>query len=370
MMLILKDIKRHITNFPGKRISKKLIVFESDDWGSERIPSLERLEYLISNKIDVYSNPFNHLDSLETEDDLSALFETLTRFKDRQGNHPVITANSVTANPDFKKIMASDFKEYHYESTLQTYRNKPGCKNSYQLIREGIAAGIYHPQFHGREHLNVRQWLNALQSGNEILLRAFHAGIYGIDINSELKKRNNFMAAFDGNNEQEDVEHRKIIKEGMSLFKKAFGFTSRSFIAPCYIWHPSLEELLKEHEIKYIQGLPIQFSPNHGVKYKKIYHYQGERNRLKQIYFVRNCFFEPSLNHGYNWIKDCLRRLEIIFFWGKPAIIGTHRVNFIGSLNEENRKRNLDLFSDLIKKIIKTWPDIEFTTTDKLGDLY
>jgi hypothetical protein len=85
---------------------------------------------------------------------------------------------------------------------------------------------------------------------------------------------------------------------------------------------------------------------------------------------VRNCFFEPSLNNKFNWIEECLRRIKIIFFWGKPAIIGTHRINFMGSLDEENRKANLKLFSELLKMILKNHPEVEFTTTDKLGELY
>jgi hypothetical protein len=367
---IVNIAKKHIMNFPGKKLGKKYIVFESDDWGSERIPSKESLKYLTSSGINVFSNPFNHLDSLETGDDLSALFEILLSYTDRHGNHPVFTANSVTANPDFEKIKISDFKEYHYQSTLQTYSNKDGCENSYTFIKDGMAAGIYHPQFHGREHLNVRQWLTALQSGNQKLLNAFSAGIYGIDLDTEFTNRANFMAAFDSNSEQETAEHIDIIEEGAALFKDLFGYSSDSFIAPCYTWHPSLEILLKENGIKYIQGLPIQYVPIYGGKYKKLYHYQGEPNNMQQFYFIRNCFFEPALNSKFNWIKDCLRRLEIIFFWGKPAIIGTHRINFMGSLNEENRRQNLRIFSVLLKSILETWPDAEFTTTDKLGELY
>jgi hypothetical protein len=42
----------------------------------------------------------------------------------------------------------------------------------------------------------------------------------------------------------------------------------------------------------------------------------------------------------------------------------------MGSLNEENRKNNLRNFSILLRMILETWPDTEFTTTDKLGELY
>jgi hypothetical protein len=362
--------RKHLLNIRGRRLKTKYVIFESDDWGSERIPSRESLNYLASCGIDVHRNPFNFLDSLETDDDLSALYEILIRFKDIKGNYPAITANYVTANPDFERIRTSGFREYFYENFLETYRSKKGCENAYPMIKEGIAAGIFHPQCHGREHLNVRQWLVTLQNRNELLLKAFNAGIYGIDLEYESMMRPNFTAAFDAKSDREFDEHRNIIRQGLALFKDIFGYSSRSFIAPCYVWHPSLEILLNENGIKYIQGLPIQYIPTSSAKYVKKYHYQGERNKMQQIYFVRNCFFEPALNARFNWIEDCFKRLKIIFYWGKPAIIGCHRLNFIGSLNEENRNNNLRDLSILLRLILKTWPDVEFTTTDKLGEIY
>ena len=45
--------------------------------------------------------------------------------------------------------------------------------------KEGIAAGIFHPQFHGREHLNVKKWLKVLQSGEKDTCLAFEKGTFG-----------------------------------------------------------------------------------------------------------------------------------------------------------------------------------------------
>lgn len=370
MRNFLSTARKHFLNLQGKRLDKKYVVFESDDWGSERIPSKNKMKSLASSGIDVFRNPFNYLDSLETEDDLSALFETLLIFRDSHGNPPVITANSVTANPDFEKIEKAGFSEYFYETILETYERKKKCANSFSLIKEGISMGIYHPQFHGREHLNVKQWLTAILSGNELLLKAFKNKIYAIDIRTGITLRDNFTAAFDGYTEQERDYFQGIIEDGIRLFKNIFGFYPKSFIAPCYIWHPFLEKSLKDNGIRYIQGLPVQLSPANGDKYRRIHHYQGQKNHLDQRYFIRNCFFEPAFNPRFDYIKDIMYRLQIIFFHGKPAIIGTHRLNFIGALNENNRKKNLELLVQLLKLILETWPDVEFTTTDKLGEFY
>jgi hypothetical protein len=76
-------------------------------------------------------------DSLETATDFEQLFNILVQFKDYRGNHPVITANTVVCNPDFKKIRSSNFSAYFFESFLETYSNYPNCENSLDyLLRE------------------------------------------------------------------------------------------------------------------------------------------------------------------------------------------------------------------------------------------
>ena len=369
-MKFLSDFKKVLLNIPGQNLNRKLVVFESDDWGSERIPSAESLIYLKSKWIDLKSNAFNHLDSLESEDDLNAAFEVLKKHKGNNGKHPAITANSLTANPDFERIKSYGFSKYIYESVVKTYHNKRGSEGVMSLIKQGMDEGIYHPQFHGREHLNVNQWMSALQSGNKVLKHAFEVGIYGVDLEVDLTNRSNFMAAFDISSDADINAHEKIIQEGILQFKEIYGFQSESFIAPCYVWHPNHEAGLLKNGVKYFQGLPVQLAPDHKKQYKRIYHYQGQKNKLGQRYFVRNCFFEPSLNPQFNWVEDCLNRMRIIFNWGKPVIIGSHRINFVGGLKESNRKHNLELLDLLLKKMLILWPDIEFTTTDKLGNIY
>jgi hypothetical protein len=366
----IDTLKKHYLNSRGKRLGKKYVIFESDDWGSERITSKKDMDALIKSGIDLYSNPHNHLDSLETEDDLTALFDVLGQFRDKNGNHPVITANSVVANPDFQKIKASGFTEYHFETAIETYGRKQESANCPAVIEQGISAGMYHPQFHGREHLNVNSWLAELQSGNEVLHKAFDHGIYGIDLDAEFTGRTNFMAAFDSYLENEIEVFGSIIKEGSSLFKDQFGYTSESFIAPCYAWHPNLEPHLKANGISFLQGLPIQFIPDLNGTHKEVFNHQGKENKNGQYYIIRNCFFEPAYHSGTDLIAECLRRLKIIFFWGKPAVISTHRINFSGSLDENNRRINLDLLKHLLQLILKTWPEVEFITTDKLGRIY
>ena len=48
-------------------------------------------------------------------------------------------------------------------------------------------------------------------------------------------------------------------------------------------------------------------------------------------------------------------------------MVGVHRLNFIGALDEENRRRNLRQLRALLHAVLKRWPDVEFVTSDELG---
>jgi len=61
--------------------------------------------------------------------------------------------------------------------------------------------------------------------------------------------------------------------------------------------------------------------------------------------------------------------IENAFKWKKPAVISSHRLNYIGGLNEKNRVSGLKDLNRLLSEIQKRWPDVEFMTSSQLGDL-
>jgi len=77
--------------------------------------------------------------------------------------------------------------------------------------------------------------------------------------------------------------------------------------------------------------------------------------------------FEPSSRKYTDPVGSCLKEIAIAFAWNKPAIICSHRVNFIGSVDLNNRIRNIGLFKQLLFEIIKKWPEVEFMSSDNLG---
>lgn len=371
MINFKQTLARNLLSIPGYRTNRKIVVIESDDWGSIRMSSNKAISAFQKAGINLDRDPYSLYDTLESENDLNALFEVLKKFKDKKGNHPVITANTVMANPDFDKIAASNFKEYHYELFTKTYERYYNSSNLSSLWEEGMALNLFKPQFHGREHVNVALWMNALQSQNERIHLAFKYGVFGIsDKSDKSNKRNNYMAAFDFNNERELAAVNKIIKDGLSMFESFFGFKSKSIIAPCYVWSSKCESLLNDMGVKALQGISYQSEPTIGKsKYSKKIRYTGQSNKYGQRFLVRNAFFEPTHFNGMNHITDLLNRMDIAFFWNKPLIIGSHRINYMGTLSEKNRSDNLIKLEILLKSILERHPDVEFMSTDCLVDL-
>ena len=363
--LNLNNIKQHAVNALSWKTKRKIVVIQSDDWGSVRMPDRITYELLLSKNINV-NDSYNKYDCIENKKDLENLFEVLQTFNDSNGKHPVFTANCLMANPDFKKIKEADFGSYFYESIQQKITDNIHLVD---LWKKGNALHIFHPQFHGREHLNISLWLKALQENHKDTRMAFDYNCWGITTTTPSAKRRHYLAAYDFDNENEKGLHKTIIEDGMKIFYDIFGFHSTSFIAPNYVWNSALHETLKTNGVKYIQTQRNQLEPIHLKKYKTIFHYTGQETKNDLIFINRNCLFEPSADENLEWVKSCMKDIEQAFLWNTPAVISSHRVNFIGSIFKENSKINLELFSSLMKQIINKWPDIEFMTTEELGSL-
>jgi hypothetical protein len=364
-------IKKNISNIPGWSTGRKIFVIESDDWGSIRMPSLDAFNRLTSAGLDLLScdaERYNRNDSLATIHDLSALFELLTSFSDSNGKNPVITPVTIVANPDFEKIRESGFRQYHYEPFTETLKRNVLGSDIFKLWQEGIRKQIFLPQMHGREHLNVPAWLKALQMSEPQTHLAFNEGLWGFVPDKTKLPGVDFQAAFLLGDPVELDFHRNAIIEGLDLFESIFGYRAQYFVPPNGPFNNALNQTLYSCGIKFRSASKIQHEPIGYGKTKRAFHYLGQKDRTGIRYITRNCFFEPS-QPGKDWVDSCLNDIKIAFRWNKPAIISSHRVNYVGSLNSSNRDSGLAGLNKLIKSILQNWPQAEFLTTPELGNL-
>jgi len=364
-----QNIIRVFQNSQGWRTNRRIVVIESDDWGCVRMPSKKVFDNLQKRGYDLDKFAYLKYDSLETAEDFEAIFSCLKKFKDSNGNHPIITANTILSNPDFNGIKQCGFTKYISESFIDTLKRESGSE-AVNLFNQGISDKLMFPQLHGREHLNIRRWMRSIQDENGVTREAFNLGLFDLSVSQTNITDNSFVDALTPASKDELVSVGESIKEASVQFEQIFGFQSKSFIAPCYIWRPETERAMFEAGIKYIQSGAYQLIPKIGEinKFRKKMHFTGQKNKFGQIYTVRNALFEPSLINTPT-IASTLTQIERAFSYHKPVIISTHRINFSGRIVESNRTNNLKLLNELLSIMLKKWPDIEFIHSSELGDL-
>lgn len=366
-MLLKKTIARNFINMRGIRTPRKLVIIESDDWGSIRMPSREVFQSLKAEGFHPETDPYLKYDALESDEDLHHLYTVLNSVQDSKGNPAVLTANAVVANPDFDRISADQFRAYHYEPFTTTLTRYSGREQVLELWKQGIKNGIFIPQFHGREHLHVKRWMADLSAGDELLHKAFaHRMISISSVPSGMRYA--YMEGMDHQDETERLAKKEVLETGHSLFQRLTGYGSRTFIANCYIWDDTVEQVLQGEGIVVMQGILNQIKPVGEGKHVVTKHYMGEKKN-GMAYTIRNVFFEPSLDPAVSWIDEAMSRIQTAFRWQKPAIIGSHRLNYIGSIDPGNREKNLALLKDLLHQIVRQWPDVEFISSASLAEL-
>lgn len=368
----MKNLKqfiwRSLLSIPGFHTNRKIVVVESDDWGSIRMPSRDVYEKCLKAGYPVDLNPFERYDSLASESDLNLLFDLLSSFKDKNGKHPVITANCVVANPDFSKIRDCNFEQYYYELITETFKRYPNHSRNLDIWLAAKSDGLFFPQYHAREHLNVSKFMNSLQQADVDVQFGFDNEMPGSIRKGKVRNGNYFVEATHFSDAKDKRDKLNIYVEGLGIFEKLFGYKSETITPTNYIWSNDYNKPTSDLGVKYIQGVRKMKDPN---AIKPIYYsrYLGKMNDFNQIDLVRNCDFEPSIIKNKNVIDECLAEIQIAFFNNKPAIISSHRINYVGHIDMKNRDANLKYLNQILKLALAKWPDIEFMTSVELGGL-
>lgn len=363
----MRTLRKNLSNILGWRTSRKIVVIESDDWGSIRTRSKADYDSMLTKGLNVDSSIFPMYDCLESNSDLQNLFKLLLKHKDSTGRPPVFTPMCILANPAFDKIRQSEFKEYHFELFTETCKKYPNHDKVHDLWLHGIKERLFVPALHGREHLSASRWAKALQSGNEGLMIAFNHQSFGVSKYNGIDIPE-YLGAFHPDDSADIPKIEKIIEDAAVLFKSVCGYAPTHFIAPNREGPIQLDAKLAQLGVKYLTMSKLRRYPLGDDKYKREFNWVGKINKHGQLMIMRNCHFEPSATYVDYSADSCLKEIDNAFFWHKPAVISTHRVNYIGQINEKNAISGLKKLDYLLSEIIKKWPDVEFMTSTELGD--
>ena len=372
-MNILSSTKQiaalNIKNIIGWKTKRKIIVFSVDDYGNVRLNSKQSRDKMFAKGLKPTSR-FDVYDTLETTADLAALYDTLTSVKDKNGNPAVFTAFAMSANIDFEKMKEADYTTYYYEPLPVTFKKLKGYEDTGKMWQEGMQKKLVAPQFHGREHLNIKALMEALKRKDKDTLNCFENRSYAAIADTGYATIS-FTAALDFFEFDENKALKEIVADGIKLFEKVYGLRAENF-TPCGSngYSNTIDAVLAAGGIKYIDT--SRFKREHlgnGRMGSKTFNYTGKKNQLGQTYLVRNCVFEPTENRGLDWVAFCMHQIAAAFRWNLPANISSHRVNFCGHIDPQNRQKGLKELKLLLAAIVQRWPDVEFMTSNELGKL-
>ena len=371
-MSISSTISRYLKNLPGNKTSRKIVVIYVDDYGSIRVKDKAAQVRLAEGGVPVSSSRYSAFDTLASTEDLQKLFDILTSVKDSKGHHACFTPFANIANPDFEKIRESNFTQYFREPFTETLkRYGRAYEGTYELWRQGIAENIFHPEYHGTEHINVLRFMQNLQRGHKTTRLAFENESVAVPLIQGDEKLNHETTVFYIEKAEENNALKEDIKTGMKMFEELLGYRSRQFTPGAGIYSPALHKTLREEGIDYINVQRYIPYPLGDGKYVKSFLYNGKRNEEGQRYVVRNCPFETyfdNCSRSNQAVAVCLTNIEAAFCMHAPAIVSTHRVNFVGGLEASHRDDSLMQLKLLLTEILKRWPDVEFMNGTEMCD--
>jgi hypothetical protein len=332
------------------------------------MPGRKTWERLLAAGIRVDQSPYDRLDCLENRSDFESLMNVIDSHRDHVGRPAVFTFNTILGNPDFEAIERDQFKEFHHQKFFDTYRRNYG-ENLESEWTKAIHSGLIRPQFHGMEHLNVPLWMRDLNEGIPETLLAFRNRFYGLTTRTSSVRQKNYLAAFWTECSKDLESTLRRLSEGLVMFKDTFGYESRTFIACNYVVPKQAQLVLLEYGVGMLQGQRGQFVPCGNKPGGCIERwFTGKQCENGLLRSVRNVTFEPFEDCSQDWLSGALNQIRQSFLCRRPAIISTHRANYVSGMSTLNRDRNLKLLDRLLNEVRRRWPEVEFLSSDQLLD--
>lgn len=366
----MKKLLKTIANIPALKTDKKYVIILSDDWGSLRMRSANDQMQLARKGVKI-DNRFDRYDTLESDTDMECLFEVLLKHKDFKGNHPIITAVTNVANPDFHRIKEDNFTNYYFETNAATYQRTVNSTKVPELVKQGIKQNIFFPQSHGREHLQINWWMNELGKPESFARSAFDNQFFFLrsEYLTTNRRGRDLAAAFDVIDEQDVKMSQESIVSALDIFENIYSYQSKLFVPPAMFYSTKVENTLAAKGIEWLDVGRFSKLPNVGGGESFKFNYLGKKKYKGIRALVRNSVFESNLSDNDNGVSRCMHDIEQAFKSKQPALISNHRASFVGGIDVGNRDKGLLALDELLSKITAKWGDVEFVNSNHLNSL-
>ena len=304
------------------RIVPRAVVLESDDWGfCAWVPDEAAHRALAATP--AFRSPAGRIygrSTLESAQDVARLAEVLLSVRGGDGLPPVLQANTVMAAPDFGRLRPPFPPEplplVGHPETPPRWR-RPGL---WEAVGRATAAGVWWPELHGLHHVPERAWLEALRRGDEDAKQAL---VYQTTVCEAVEASGEYAPS-----EPESIRELNLA-HAVELFREGFGRAPASLCPPDYRWDDSLEENAERLGITILQGKAEQVRLMLRVR-RRLSAARWPHVKDKRFYAPPRIAFEPRGEaDGTLGPRATLARVLQEWEKGRPAVISTHRVNYV-----------------------------------------
>lgn len=339
----------------------RAVVFESDDWGAceyaRNAPDAAAVQELFDEK-SAYGGS-----TLETPDDLEWLYQTLEAARGCDGQKAVFTAFMPMGNPDFAAIAASDFRDYHDIGLDEGF--PPGWERG-DLIgkwREGVARGVFAPEFHaGLHHTSPLLWLELLRGDgpdSQTARALFERHCYAQRVH---------LPEYHGLNAK--TQHAWVGR-AIARFERLFGFAPRAGVTSDalpmteIIWSVNGLEIFCLKNCRTNDGETVVYGTKPWNSQDAACPMGAYNRRLDLVYLNRNLHLDNLTPRDGDEVaavvESCWRRNE-------PVIVNTHRAGYV-NFDAARAVAGRELLAELLAWL-SAQERVRFLTTAEVGGLY
>lgn len=317
-------------------LRRPVLVIESDDWGPGPDWHAERL---------------------------AQIRQCLARHRDTEDRPAVMTLGVVLAAPDTEAMGQNDLSVYH-RTTLADVR----CHLLLEQMQAGSVDGVFALQLHGMEHYWPPALLHAAREDER--LQAWLTG----DIFPPYEALPPALQSrwLDGSrlpSQPLSVEEIQLaVAEETAAWQLIFGQSTRVVVPPTFVW-------TREVEAAWVAaGIKVIITPGRRYTYRDMAGlpaaeagelHNGQIAAGEACYLVRDIYFEPERGHT---AEQALEQASRRFLYGRPALLETHRSNFIGS--ESEFLESLARMDELLCAARRRWPGLTFLSPEALARIY
>lgn len=325
LVAILVSRKNLLSLWREPVLKHPVLIVESDDWGAGPLEQAALLDRIAA---------------------------VLASHTNRLGEKPIMTLGLVLSVPDDAQVCAGELTTYR-RSSLED----PRFAAVLSAIERGVANRVFALQLHAEEHYWPARLLSA--ASKDASVKAWLARCESCrteDLPAALQSR-----WIDGSGDEIEAAARAEAVH----FRRIFGMDPGVAVPPTFIWSETVEAGWakcgvkvvvtpgRRYETRTATGEPV------GAREAIL---NAERSSAGIMYLVRDRYFEPARGHT---AARGLAALAEKTHLGRPALLETHRANFIaGPRDAEIALRELN---SLYAAALRSFPRVRFLSTEELA---